>query len=534
VRRLSLVAAAAVLLALPPVLAWFDGGYRDVPRIVAGAVAWGLVAVAAVAASRPLPRHAAGRAALAGLAALFALTLASVTWAPLAAPAYADAQRVALYLGVLVAASAVVPLAVAVPALAAAATAIVLAGLSERLVPDLVTLERSLSAGGRLAAPLGYWNAMGAVAALGLVLCAGVAGDRAAPRWLRRAAAACAPALGAALALTFSRGGLLAAAAGLAVLVAARPYRSQLRAALLVGGAAAVAGGLAAALPAVGDLDAADGARAAQGAVLAAAIVVAAAVAAWLAGWTRGGGASRAERPADGDAGRAADRDARLRLPRPRVVIAGLIVLACGGVAVVAAADTAPREPRFGATPERLASLQSPRYGYWRVALETWADHPLAGAGASAFQVEWLRRRTEPGAARDAHSLPLETAAELGLAGLLALVVLVAGVVASGVALQRRAPGAGAAAFGALAAWAVHAAIDWGWEMPAVSLFAVLLAGAIAGSVTAERERDDRRGGRQLDGQDEHRERLGAAGAGQQHRLQHRRQPQDGEEGAPV
>ena len=43
--------------------------------------------------------------------------------------------------------------------------------------PWLVTLDRSISAGGRLEQPLGYWNAMGALAAIGLVLCAGVAGD---------------------------------------------------------------------------------------------------------------------------------------------------------------------------------------------------------------------------------------------------------------------------------------------------------------------------------------------------------------------
>ena len=43
----------------------------------------------------------------------------------------------------------------------------------------------------------------------------------------------------------------------------------------------------------------------------------------------------------------------------------------------------------------------------------------------------------------------------------------------------RRVPGAGAAAFGGLAAWSVHVCLDWGWEMPSVSLMAVLLAAAV-------------------------------------------------------
>jgi hypothetical protein len=52
------------------------------------------------------------------------------------------------------------------------------------------------------------------------------------------------------------------------------------------------------------------------------------------------------------------------------------------------------------------------------------------GAGSGAFQVEWLRERTIAEGAHDTHSLPLETAAELGLAGLVALGLLVAGVLA--------------------------------------------------------------------------------------------------------
>ena len=65
----------------------------------------------------------------------------------------------------------------------------------------------------------------------------------------------------------------------------------------------------------------------------------------------------------------------------------------------------------------RFATLGSNRYGYWRVALDVGADHPLAGVGAGGFRVEWLRRRTIDERVRDAHSLELETFAELGLVG---------------------------------------------------------------------------------------------------------------------
>ena len=77
------------------------------------------------------------------------------------------------------------------------------------------------------------------------------------------------------------------------------------------------------------------------------------------------------------------------------------------------------------------------------------------------------------------HSLPLEMAPELGLPGLLLF-----GLFAGGVALAgRRALRAGAPlAPGACAvcvAWLLHATIDWDWQLPAVTLPALVLAGGL-------------------------------------------------------
>ena len=58
-------------------------------------------------------------------------------------------------------------------------------GLAGRLLPGLIELDRSRSAGGRLEQPITYWNAEGALAALGLVLCARLAGDRTRPPAVR-------------------------------------------------------------------------------------------------------------------------------------------------------------------------------------------------------------------------------------------------------------------------------------------------------------------------------------------------------------
>ena len=114
----------------------------------------------------------------------------------------------------------------------------------------------------------------------------------------------------------------------------------------------------------------------------------------------------------------------------------------------------------------------------------SWAAHPLAGVGASGFRVEWRRERTVADPARDAHSLPLETLAELGLVGFALLAAWAAGVAHVASAAWRAAPRcAGPAA--ALVLWVVHACLDWDWEMPALTLVALALAAALLAQAEA-------------------------------------------------
>jgi len=80
---------------------------------------------------------------------------------------------------------------------------------------------------------------------------------------------------------------------------------------------------------------------------------------------------------------------------------------------------------------------------------------------------------------RDAHSLELETFAELGLVGVAILAVLLGAVALSIRAAHRVDPVLVAGPAAALTAWAFHSAIDWDWEMPALTLPAVVLAGAL-------------------------------------------------------
>jgi O-Antigen ligase len=453
--------AAAALLAGPPALALARGGFFDEARLWAAIAAWTLVAVAALAAPRPLPRGAPAIAALVGLAGLLGWTLVSFAWAPLRAPAVDDAQRLALYLGALLAATALLRgemVRAVVPALAAGVVVAVFYGLSERLLPGIVELTRSRAAMGRLDQPLTYWNAMGAWAAIGLVLCARLAGERDRPAATGMLAAACAAPLGAAIALSFSRGAIAAALIGLGVLGALDARRAALRSLAAVAGAAVAAGAVAAALPAVRTLE---GARVSQGLVLLAALAVLMPAAAVLARRTAEASSAASVRPA-----------------RPRAVAA---VLAAG--LVLAAAATAlegrPESDTAGATATRLSSAASNRYSYWEVALRQFGDAPLRGHGSGSFAADWLRERDVDEVVRDAHSLELETAAELGLVGLALLGLLLGGVVAAAMAARARAPAAAAGPIAGLSVWAAHSALDWDWEMPSLTLLAVLLAGLL-------------------------------------------------------
>jgi len=165
-----------------------------------------------------------------------------------------------------------------------------------------------------------------------------------------------------------------------------------------------------------------------------------------------------------------------------------LVGLAVGGVVVVAAALLAANHgaaPSSGKVSTRLTSISGNGRGdYWRVALDEVRAHPALGGGAGSWARWWLLRRPNDNGALDAHELYLETLAELGPLGLALLLAALAVPVAS---LRRalRHPGAAGWAAG-YAALLVHAALDWDWELPAVTLCGLLCGAALVAGATRE------------------------------------------------
>lgn len=468
-------AALAALLAGPTALAFFSGGYFDDARVVAGIAAWALVLLVALVVRDPLQIGRPARLALGAFLLLAGWTALSKEWAPLSIPAVDDAQRLALYAGAMVAGVALFrdrpSLRAAEPALAAGVLVVVGYGISERLVPGLLSFERSQVGAGRLDQPLTYWNAMGALAAIGFVLCARIVGDPERPRGLVAAAGAAAVVVGLGAFLSLSRGALGALLAGLLLLLVLVPTRRQLRAVVLVTAAAGAAALVTVPLAGVRALTGTLGQREAQGAVMLAALIALAALAAL--------GARRLATRSARDPGEIVSRST----PRRRTALA----VALGLSLVAAPILGATTEPSAAVTPRpeqgvsRLGSIDTNRYEYWRVALEEFGAHPVIGGGSASFQVAWLRRRDIAERVTDAHSLYLQTAAELGLVGLALLAAVLIGTGLAARRVHREMPGAAEGLMAGLAVYAIHAGYDWDWQMPALTLVAVVSAAALLG-----------------------------------------------------
>jgi O-antigen ligase len=168
----------------------------------------------------------------------------------------------------------------------------------------------------------------------------------------------------------------------------------------------------------------------------------------------------------------------------PRVRLrASAAALVLGATAVLAVAVHEVRDVRStpaaqqGAPERLLSSSTSYRADYWDVAAGMVADEPLTGAGAGSFGRVWERERPTLLYVRDAHNLYLETLAEVGPVGL-AILLVALGLPLVGARHAVRRP-AGRAALAGYAALLAHAAVDWDWELPVVTLCTVMLGVAL-------------------------------------------------------
>jgi hypothetical protein len=155
------------------------------------------------------------------------------------------------------------------------------------------------------------------------------------------------------------------------------------------------------------------------------------------------------------------------------VLVAAAVLIRLGGPAAAYDSFKAAPTPTHGDVRGRVFSLSgSNRADYWHVAWRVYEDHPALGAGAGTYSRWWLRERPVPQPVQDAHSLYLEILAELGPIGLVLLLVALAAPFAT--PRSWWAP----VALAPYAAFLAHAAQDWDWELPAVTVAALACAAA--------------------------------------------------------
>jgi O-antigen ligase len=438
-----------------------------------------------------LPRIEPPRPAIlaaAALAALAGLTALSMAWASDQGTAFEDAIRVLAYGGVFLLV-VVTTRSEDAPAwlrgLAIGTTVVAALAIVARLEPSLFGHpEAELAAqvpadANRLSWPIGYWNGLGALCALSVGLLAWLGGN-AATRAGRTLAVAAMPLTILCLYATTSRGGMIAAAIALIVLIAAGPRRLRFAASSAVGLAA---GGaliwVASSKSALFDHPGTDNA-ATQGDQVLVMLVAALAIAA-VARYLLDPAITRVSGP---------------RLERRTwlgIAIGAAVIL----IVAIVISDPAERWEEFKSPPtigdtagERhvfARSGSSGRWQFWSTAYDAFETEPFRGIGAGGYPAWWNQHGTLASDTRNAHSLAMDSLAELGVLGFVVVIVFFGAVAVVGIRRVRSVAdptGAAAAALAVFAAGCVGVAADWNWDLPAVFTPAIVAAALLTGPAT--------------------------------------------------
>jgi len=476
---LILLAPAAVIY-----LSFNAGGYfPSAPGFVAIVFAQALL-LRTMLAARPFEGFDRALAIpLMGLVLYAAFQLASALWAHATAHALDSFSRTLLYVLAFMMFGSVrytrERMSWLLRTLVAGLAAVCLVGLISRVLPHTWPTASSFFAN-RLNYPLTYWNAEGMLAAIVLILGFHLTADRGEHWSVRVLAAAVLPAVAATLLLTFSRGAMGVTVIGLLAYCLLTRFSTLPTALLAVAPPVAIALHSAWDATALATVDPTSPIAIAQGrhvAVVVGACMLGAGLlrAVLLLADRQIAGLSSVRTPPRG----------KVRLG----VFAGAGILMLALALAAGAGGFAHREydkfvhgtnePHVVQIRDRLTDpANDGRLPLWRAALDIYETQKLRGTGAGTYQQYYPRYRTESGYVVDAHSLYLQSLAELGVVGFVLILIVVLGIL-GGLASRIRGPDRAlyAALFAAALAWAVHQAFDWDWQMPAVTLSLFILAG---------------------------------------------------------
>ena len=494
------VAPAVLVLAL---LVWTAGQQAGfavtawTPPALIVAVVLAMRLVVAPPAWRSVPRPTL--VAVAALAGYTAWSGLSILWAQDAGIAWEGANRTLLYLLVF-ALLALWPLSPRQAGGVAAAWSLAIVVFAAVTLLDLSASDSParLLQFDRLLGPAGYVNASAALWLMALWPAVVLAAARAVPWTVRGVLAGGAVLLCDVALLSQSRGSLIAAPLTAALVLLAGPWRVRTFYVLVLVGA----GVLASAGPLL-DIGRANLAGRSIATLVDSGIRTAF-VAAVAVGLIAGAAALAERRVAIGDARRRGVHRAGAGVAVALVVfgaVGGLVVVGSPAAAAGRAWDSFKGGYAEGATGSRLTSgLGSNRYDFYRVGLDAFARHPLAGIGADNFKAEYLRHGRSAETPTYAHSAEIRALASTGLVGAVLLLTFLGGAGVTVVRTLRAgglAAGAVTACAGAFAYWAIHGSADWFWEFAGLGApaFAMLAIACAVGTRPAARRERGRRDG---------------------------------------
>jgi hypothetical protein len=472
-------------------------------------------AFAALGALAVSDRRWWGGLTVACFAALAALTALSITWAIQPSDAWLEANRTVSYL--LIFGASVIGArtlgawsSALLGALCAATTAICVWAILTKVFPGALSSHESQTYA-RLREPYGYWNAVGLTAALGVPPALWLGARRSGHAALNALAYPITGVLLLTILLAYSRGSLLAVALGVGLWFVIVPLRLRGVAVLATGalGALAVAGWVFSQ-----DTLTKDGVgvaeRATSGHELGLAVVVMVIVLLAL-GLAIGFQAAR-QAPSEPARRRAGAMILVALSLVPVLLVVALAMSSKGLGGSITSGWKSLTDPNSQTTvlndPSRLTSVGSVRARYWDESIKVFKAHPLKGVGAGGYKTARLRYRTDRLDVQHSHGYGVQTAADLGLLGLLVSAALtLAWLVATARTLGWRVPMPDVAArlvgrappaldtrarFGpeyvAMATLAtmvfifgIHSFIDWTWYVPGTAVIALVAAGWVAG-----------------------------------------------------
>jgi O-antigen ligase len=377
------------------------------------------------------------------------------------------------------------------------AVACVLYALAGKVMPAVHVLGvdfNHTSVASRLRDPLQYWNALALVAVLAAPIALRLTTDVARRPAVRFAALAALFGLLCCLGMTYSRGGLLALVAAIAVMTLLGGQR--LRGLAVLGTTIVMLIpplALAFSRPALKGIHVPLHERTADGIVLGM-VLAGSLIALMIAGW----GLLRLEQRT-----RWSDESTRL-VWRGLGAISGVLAL----IVVFGIATSKGGPGRFfddawheftktsqdkDSDPARIVSSNSGnRWVWWQEAAGAWSDRPLQGWGAGSFPVTHLMYRKVELDVQQPHSVPLQFLAETGVVGAaLGMGALGFLLFAALARVRSLRPGRerdlAVALFAAAVAWLVHGFVDFDWDIPGVTVPALLFVGVLV-AIPARRD----------------------------------------------